>query len=183
MPRITPVDPKNANGKAKELLDVVQKKMGGTPNILTTMARGPAALDAYLKLSGALSESSLSAGLREQVALAVAGANGCEYCAAAHTKIGEGAGLSKDELSSALAGEATDRKAKAAIDFARVLVEKRGWASDGDLEAAREGGLSDGEIMELIGVVVLNIFTNYVNHVAQTDIDFPKVDLPAKASV
>ena len=70
---------------------------GGTPNLLTTMAQAPAVLEGYLSLSGALGSGSLPAGLREQVAMAIAGVNGCEYCASAHTAIGKGAGVAEDQ--------------------------------------------------------------------------------------
>jgi uncharacterized peroxidase-related enzyme len=181
MARIQPVNPDNATGKAKELLETVKKKMGGTPNILTTMARSPAALQGYLNLSGALAEGTLSAGLREQIALAVAGANSCGYCAAAHTAIGKGAGVDEDELAKSLDGEPSDAKAAAAVKFARTLVDKRGFASDEDLEALRNAGFDDGQVVEIVANVALNLYTNYFNHVAETDIDFPKVKVPQGA--
>lgn len=60
------------------------------------------------------------------------------------------------------------------------MVEKRGFVSDDDVAAVRAAGHDDGAIAEIVAHVVANIFTNYVNHVAETEIDFPKVDL-AKA--
>lgn len=181
MPRIHPLKHEHAQGKAKELLDTVKKKMGGTPNILSTMAHSPAALDSYLSLSGALSQGTFPAGLREQIALAVAGASSCEYCAAAHTAIGKGAGVPEQELALALNGEPTDPKAAAAVRFARTMVEKRGWVSDEDIESFKAAGFDDGQVMEMVAVIALNIYTNFINHVAQTEIDFPKVAVPQHA--
>lgn len=181
MPRIQPLNHADAQGKAKDLLDTVKQKMGGTPNILTTMAHSPAALESYLNFSGALSGGTFSAGLREQIALAVAGTNACDYCAAAHTAIGKGAGVPDEELSRALSGEPADAKAAAAVRLARTLVEKRGFASDEEIRAFKAAGFDDGQLMELVAVVSLNLYTNYINHVAQTDVDFPKVDMPQLA--
>ena len=181
MPRIQPVDPAQAEGKQKDLLDAVQKKMGGQPNILRTLAQSPAALESYLSFSAALAGGTLSGKVREQIALAVAGANNCAYCGAAHTAIGKGQGLTDEQATAALAGNAADPKTQAILDFAGAVVEKRGWVEDSDLESARSAGLSDGEIVEVIANVSLNIFTNYFNHAADTEVDFPEVKLPAGA--
>lgn len=183
MPRITPIKHSEAEGKAKDLLDVVKSKLGGTPNLLTSMANSPAVLKSYLEFSGALGEASLSAKVREQVALAIANANKCAYCAAAHTAIGKGAGLTGEQTVAAQRGEADDPKAQAVVSLALAINEKRGWISDEDFNAAKQAGVTDGEILETVAVVTLNILTNYLNHVIGTEVDFPKVDLVETAGV
>jgi uncharacterized peroxidase-related enzyme len=175
MPRITAVDPKQATGKAKELLDGVQAAIGATPNLLRTLAQSPAALEGYLGLSQTLSSGVLSAALREQIALTVAGANHCDYCASAHTLLGRNAGVSEDELTSNLEGRSADPHTQAVLNLAQAIVEKRGFISDQELGIARTAGVSDTEITEVVAAVAQNIFTNYFNHVAQTEIDFPHV--------
>ena len=177
MPRINPIDPGTAEGKARALLEGIRKKYGRVPNLLATLAQAPAALDAYLGLGQALGGGSLDAGLREQIAVAVAGANSCGYCASAHTAIGTTVGVDAAELEANLRGEAADPRTQAALDFALVIVEKRGWASDDDLQRVRGAGFGDGEITEIVVNVVANIFTNNFNHVAQTEIDFPVVEV------
>src|SRR5579872_5264569 len=87
MPRINPVQTAEATGKSKQLLEGVQAKLGITPNLMKTLAAAPAALEAYLNFSGALGGGLLDAKFREQIALAVAQANSCEYCLSAHTVI------------------------------------------------------------------------------------------------
>ena len=176
MPRLQPVNPETATGKAKELLDGVQRAIGGTPNLLRTLAQAPAALDGYLSLSKALSGGALSAALREQIALAVAGENHCDYCASAHTQLGRGAGVAKDELAANLLGRSSDSKTEAVLTFAKAVVKERGFVDDQTVDAARAAGLGDPEIAEIIANVALNVFTNYFNHVAKTEIDFPVVD-------
>src|SRR5258707_7778791 len=98
MPRITPVQPADATGKAKQLLDAVQAKLGLTPNLMKTLATSPAALEAYLNFGAALAGGGFDARLREQIAVAVAQANSCEYCLAAHTALGQLAGLKPEEI-------------------------------------------------------------------------------------
>ena len=183
MSRINPVEPGQASKKSAALLESVNKAIGMTPNILATIGHSSAALEGYLGFSKALGGTSLSAGLREQIALAVGAANGCEYCVSAHTASGKGAGLNDEDLASALRGQSNDPKTEAALRFALAIVEKRGWVDDEDVAAVRAVGFGDAEVVEIIAVVSLNIFTNYFNHVADTEIDFPRVTIPAGAGV
>lgn len=182
MPRLKALVPQEATGKAKELLDAVQKKLGATPNLFRTLANSPAVLEAYLNFNGALSNGLLDAKLRERIALIVGQQNGCQYCVSAHTFIGKAAGLSEAEIVASRRGQAKDTKTAAALTLARALVEKLGAVSDAELDGARSAGLNDGEIAEVIANAALNIFTNYFNHVAETDVDFPKVELEIAAS-
>jgi len=175
MPRITPIDPNTTTGQAKNLLDGVQATLGVTPNLIRTMANSPAVLDAYLALSKALSAGTLSAAHQEQIALTVAGENNCDYCASAHTLIGRKEGVLEDELAANLQGRSSDPHTQAILKLAQAIVVKRGFVSDQDLAEARLAGVSDAEITEVTAGVAKNIFTNYFNHVAQTDIDFPHI--------
>ena len=181
MPRLTVVDPTQAEGKAKDLLQRVDRALGVTPNMMRAMAESPAVLDAYLSFSGALAKGRLSAAVREQIALVAAAENSCDYCAAAHTVLGGRAGVSSEDLAGGLAGEASDPKVAAALRFARAVIREKGFASDDELEAVREAGYGDGEIGEIVGNVALNVFTNYFNSVGETELDFPAVSLPAAA--
>jgi uncharacterized peroxidase-related enzyme len=177
MPRLTAIDPATATGEAKELLDGVQKKLGMAPNIVRTMANSPAVLKAFLGFGEALSGGRFDAKSREAFALTVAGANACEYCASAHTAFSKGLKVDQVEIEHRLDGHSSDPALDAALVFAKKLVEKRGFVDDEDMAAVRAAGHDDGAIAEIVANVVANIFTNYVNHVAQTEIDFPKVDL------
>jgi uncharacterized peroxidase-related enzyme len=181
MTRIQPIDYEQATGNTKELLDAVKAKLGITPNMMKTMAQSPAVLEAYLNFSGALGGGKLNARLREQIALISAEINGCGYCASAHTAIGKLVGLGEDAILAARKGDAADAKTAAALKFARTVVVNRGEVSDTELQAVKDAGFSDGEIGEIVANVALNIFTNYFNEIARTEIDFPKVKPDAKA--
>jgi uncharacterized peroxidase-related enzyme len=164
-----------ADEKSKALLEGVKRSLGMVPNLLQTLAHSPAALNAYISINQALSQA-LSAPLREQIALAVAGANQCDYCASAHAALGAKAGVNEDELIANLRGTSNDEQTRAALRFALAVVKERGWVSDEELSNVRDAGFSDGEIAEIIAVTSVNIFTNYFNHVALTTVDFPHID-------
>jgi uncharacterized peroxidase-related enzyme len=179
MTRIQPINYEQSTEKARELLDAVKTKLGRTPNMMKTMAQSPAVLEAYLNFSGAIGGGKLSARLREQIALISAEINGCGYCASAHTAISKMVGLDEDAILAARNGNAADAKTDAALKFARTVIVNRGEVSDKDLQAVKDAGFSDGEVVEIVANVALNIFTNYFNEIARTDIDFPKVRLGA----
>lgn len=138
------------------------------------MANSPAVLEAYLGFSGALAKGALSARLREQIALAVGESNNCQYCLAAHTALGRMAGLSDEQIADSRRGSSPDRKTEAALAFATKVVSERGLVDDDDVAQLRAAGFDDGDIAEIVANVSLNIFTNYLNHIAETEIDFPK---------
>jgi uncharacterized peroxidase-related enzyme len=174
MSRIQQVAPATATGKAKELLNIVQSKFGMVPNMTRAMANAPAVLDGYMQLSGALSKGTLSAKVREQLDLAISQANDCEYCLAAHSAVGRMVGLTADQILDSRMGTSVDPKVDALIRFARKVVDAHGKVSNSDLDQVRDAGFDDGTIAEVIASVALNVFTNYFNLVADTDIDFPK---------
>lgn len=177
MSRLPTIDPTAAADDTKLLLDGVQKKLGMTPNLFRTMANAPAVLKAYLSLSEGLSGGRFDTRSREAIALAVAGASRCDYCASSHTAFSKRLKVDDAEIDRRLNGHANDPKLDAALVFARKIVDKRGVVSDEDLAAVCSAGHDDSDIAEIVGHVAANIFTNYFNHIAQTELDFPKVDL------
>jgi len=115
--------------------------------------------------------------------LGTAEANQCEYCLSAHSAIGKMVGLSDTEILESRQARAREAEPNAALHFSRLLVEKRGGVSESDINAARKGGLTNGEIAEGVGLTVLNIVTNYSNTAFQMDVDFPRVSPARRASV
>jgi uncharacterized peroxidase-related enzyme len=174
MARITQISPEAATGRAKDLLDAVKHKLGIVPNMTRAMANAPAVLDGYLQLSGALGQGTLTAKAREQIALAVAQANECDYCLAAHSAIGRMVGLTAEQINDSRLGTAVDPKADALIRFANKVLDTRGSVSNGDLDDFRRAGFDDAAISEVVANVALHVLTNYFNRLAETDLDFPK---------
>jgi len=173
MPRLHVVEPNEATGKTAELYTGVEKEIGKVINIFKGMGNSPAALNAYLSLGRALGEGELTAVEREVIALAISEKNECHYCLAAHTAIGAGVGLIAEEALKVRKGEATDPKHEVLVDFVLAIQENKGFVSDADIGTVRTAGYSDGAIAEAVGVVAQTIFTNFFNHVNETEIDFP----------
>ncbi len=176
-----PVDPAAATGKAADLLAAVKAKLGIVPNMTRHMARSPAVLDAYLAMNAALAGGGLGAKLREQIALATAQSNACDYCLSAHSLIGKGAGLDAADIARAREGDADDGRARAVLAFVKALLDARGQVTAGDIAAVRGAGLHDAAIGEVVANVALNVFTNYFNNTVHPAIDFPVVRASADA--
>ena len=177
MSRLNQVNPANAEGRAKDLLDIVKQKLGAAINLTQVMANQPAVLDGYLAFSGALVGGALSPKTREAIALAVAGFNGCEYCASAHTFISKNLKVDEAETRLNQQGQSSDARIQAVLTLVCRILETRGQVTDADIADARSEGLSDADVTEVVAQVALNQFTNYLNNVARTDIDFPVVEL------
>lgn len=165
-----------APAASRPLLDAVNQKLGTVPNLMKLLGQSPAALEGYLSLSGALDKGRLDVKLRESLALALAEVNGCDYCLAAHTYIGKNlVKLSDEQIALARDGHAADARHDAALRFAQQVTRERGRVEDADIAALRAAGFDDGETIEIVLHVALNVLTNYVNNVARTDVDFPRV--------
>lgn len=173
--RIQAVNASTANSETKAVLDVVQNKFGKVPNIFQLMANSPAAVNGYLAFNDALSKGVLSPKLREQIAITVAEVNRCEYCLSAHYAIGKSIGMTDSELEEARLERASDEKSNAALTFVRSMLQRKGDITEASVDTLKAVNMSDAEIAEIIANVALNVFTNYFNLYANTEIDFPRV--------
>jgi uncharacterized peroxidase-related enzyme len=154
----------------------VKKQLGVAPNVFRVTSNSPAALEGYVGLLGALEKGKLPAPTRERIALAVAEANGCDYCLSAHTYLGKNlAHLDDAEMTANRSGASNDPMADAALRFAVKLVRARGHVTDDDVRAVHDAGYDDAQVVEIVQHVALNTWTNYLNLVADTEIDFPVV--------
>ncbi len=174
----TPATIEAAPTASQPMLQAVKKQLGVVPNLFRMVSNSPAALEGYLSLSAALGKGELPAATRERIALAVAEVNGCGYCLSAHTYLGKHvAKLDDAEMSANRDGASTDAMAHAAVHFAAQVAKQRGHISDEDLAQVKAAGYSDAQVIEIVQHVALNTWTNYINEVAQTVIDFPAVSL------
>jgi AhpD family alkylhydroperoxidase len=156
--------------------NAVSKGLGRVPNLLRAIAASPAALHGYLAVNRSLASAVLDAKTQARIALAVAEYNGCDYCLSAQTYLGRHlAALDEAELAANRHGTSKDLNAEAAVRLAAQIVRARGHITDAQVDAVRVAGYGDAEIVEIVLTIALNTFTNYLNEVAQTDIDFPLV--------
>lgn len=177
MSRIPLIDSTQATGDTQATLRQIHGAFGATPNMFKAVANSGSALKSMWSFFGALGHGVIGAKLGEQIAVAVANRNACEYCLAAHTVLGGKAGVTPQAMSDAQAGRSDDPKTAAALRFALQLVEKHGKVTDDDVKAIRSAGFSDEEIVEILAHVALNLFTNYTNIAFDVPVDFPKVAL------
>ena len=177
MNRVPLIDRADTSAERKALLDAIHGAFGATPNMFRAVANSPAALKSMWGSFGALGGGTLGARLGEQIAVAVADRNACSYCLAAHTVLGQKAGASAEEMAAAQLGESSDPKTRAALLFALKVVGQRGQVSGADVQALRDAGFSDEQVVEILAHVALNLFTNYVNLAFDVPVDFPAVRL------
>ncbi|MBI5865764.1 MAG: carboxymuconolactone decarboxylase family protein [Planctomycetes bacterium] len=182
MQRIRSIDPRHAQGRAKELLTAVEKAFGVIPNAAKVMANSPAVLDSFLALSTAMSGVAIGGKLHHQVKLTTSETNTCSYCTSILTAMGPAAGLSAGELIAGRSAKAADARTDAALKFAKVVLESKGKVADDDLRAVRQAGFGDAEIVEIVASVVVGCFTNFLNNVADTELDIPKAEPIASGS-
>ena len=176
MPRVN-LELQSASAASQPLLAQIQQAFGTTPNMFKAVANSPAALQSMWSAFGALGRGTLGARLGEQIAVAIANRNRCEYCLAAHTVLGQQAGASAAEMAAAQVGESGDARTAAAIAFALKVVERRAQVGDDDVARLRQAGFEDEQIVEILAHVALNLFTNYINVALDVPVDFPRVPL------
>jgi len=173
MPRLNVVTEQDVQPPAKEIFARLKSKLGKVPNIYATVAHSPITLKGILDLGAALKEGVYSLKEIETVALSCAEENQCHYCLAAHTAIGKTAGFSEDETVAIRKGTVSDQKLKVLSALAKDIVKTRGLPAQKTIDAFYAAGYNDAALVELIALVSYNIFTNYFNHIAETEIDFP----------
>ncbi|QMV74127.1 peroxidase-related enzyme [Comamonas piscis] len=171
------VSTNNTPAASQAVMAQIQSAFGATPNMFKAVANSPAALQSMWAAFGALGKGSIGAKLGEQLAVAIANYNRCEYCLAAHTVLGQKAGASLADMSAAQIGQSGDPKTAAALDFALKVVAQRAQIIDADVAALRAAGFGDEEVVEIMAHVALNLFTNYINVALDVPVDFPKVAL------
>ncbi|QNN46536.1 peroxidase-related enzyme [Thermomonas brevis] len=171
------LESQSAPAASQPLLAQIQQAFGATPNMFKAVANSPAALQSMWAAFGALGKGSLGARLGEQIAVAIANRNRCEYCLAAHTVLGQNAGASAADMAAAQVGTSSDARTAAALDFALKVVERRAQVDDADIAGLRKAGFDDGQIVEILAHVALNLFTNYINVALDIPVDFPRVAL------
>lgn len=176
MQRLNSVNPETAEGRQNELLDTVESAFGMVPNTAKVMANSPAVLESFLGFSQAMGNSTIGEKLHNQVKLSTSETNSCDYCTSILSAVAPSAGLSADDILAGRTGNSEDRRTKAALAFANHVLESRGKVSDLQLADVREAGFNDAEIVEIVSSVVLGCFTNFLNNVADTDLDIPQAE-------
>lgn len=178
MSRLHTMTESEATGKTAQLFGAIKSSMGKVPNAyLTIGTQSPDILGQMLQLNATLHKGSLSARELEAINLAVSEESGCDYCLAAHTLMAKKAGYTDDETRELRDARFTaDARIDALVQFVQYLVSSRGTVAAERVQAFRQAGFSDQQVVETIGAVSAILFTNMVNRVNDTVVDFPTVN-------
>jgi uncharacterized peroxidase-related enzyme len=172
MPRLHIVDPATETGPGADMLNGPLKAK--QINIFKGLATHAPVLEAFLGFAGGVKGGgTLTPAEHEVIALVTGQHNGCDYCVAAHTQVARGAGIPEELSLSIRQGRAEDDRTQALVDFARAVLETTGCVTDQQLAEFRAAGFDDRAVIEVIGAIAVNTFTNLFNHVNTTEVDFP----------
>lgn len=158
--------------EAEEILSRVEGKYGFRPNLMQEMVASPAAARAYLAGQEAMAGGTLSPAQAQAVQLAVAAYNDCGYCGAVHSKVGRDTGIPETDVAAiADGGLPEDPELRPFVRATRRVLEARGWLDGGDLAELADEGVDREKLFEIVAFVALKTLSNYVNHIAGTEVD------------
>ena len=164
--------PETAPEASRPFLEATKKRFGFSPNIAGALAESPAALEGYLTLARLFAGTSFSPVERQIVLIAASVVNGCAYCVAAHSTMAAGERVAEDVIAALRDGEPiADARLEALRRFVEILVEKRGWASDREVQSFIAAGFSRRQVVEVLLGITQKTLSNYVNHLADTPLD------------
>jgi AhpD family alkylhydroperoxidase len=174
MALLQPIEPNEATGAAKVLLDGLLQRLPRVPNMLALLAHLPTVLGTYLNFTDAFN-SQLPERLRDLISITVAQITGCDYLLSFAHVLSKREGLSDEEMNAARRGESSDGKTAAVLRLAAKAAREHGRVSEGDLAAVLEAGYTDAELVAIVAYISFSVFRVYFNLMAQTSIDFPVV--------
>ena len=164
--------PETAPEASRPLLEATKQRFGFSPNILGALAESPAALEGYLSLAKLFAGTSFTATERQTVLIAASAKNGCAYCVAAHSTMAAGEKVAEDVIAALRDGEPiADARLEALRKFTEILVDKRGWASHGEVQEFINAGYNRRQVIEVLLGITQKTLSNYVNHLADTPLD------------
>lgn len=159
---------------AEQVRDLAKDFYGGfVPNQIKVLnEHSPAAARMYIATMDLVEQGELEDHEREAVILAVSRYNDCHYCTRTHAFLGRQAGLDQETIEAIhKGGLPADARLRTLVQATRRLLDKQGWLEEEDLESLEQAGVGRAELYEINTLIGLKIFSNYVNHVAQTEVD------------
>jgi uncharacterized peroxidase-related enzyme len=162
--------------ESQVLFDTLQKRQGRVANLYATMGYSSHALKGFMDLEETIYKGVFTGKEREAVALIVSQINGCEYCLAGHTVLAIKRGYTKELTLSIRRGQVEDTRLNAIIQLAQSIAENKGKAEQVYIDNFFDAGFDEAALMELVGLVVIRTFTNYVFALTKIPIDAPLAD-------
>ncbi|NCD69760.1 carboxymuconolactone decarboxylase family protein [Mucilaginibacter agri] len=173
MKKIAVPTAEQVSAESQAIFEQLQKRLGKVPNLYATVGYSANALKGFLEFDATLSKGAFNAKERESIALAVSEVNRCEYCLAAHTMLAIKNGLTTDDTLAVRRGQVADARLNAIVQLAKSIAETKGKPGEGLVDNFFNAGLDEAALMELIGLVTVRIFTNYVFAITNVPVDFP----------
>ncbi|WP_438871708.1 carboxymuconolactone decarboxylase family protein [Pedobacter panaciterrae] len=158
---------------SQQMFDQIQSSLGKVPNLYATIGYSESALRGFLAFDSAMATSVFSPKEKEAIALVVSQANSCDYCLAAHTMLARKNGFEKQDILEIRKGKISDPKINALLELARTITVDKGQFGDEALDAFFQVGYDHAALIELIALIALRVFTNYVYAATNIPIDFP----------
>jgi uncharacterized peroxidase-related enzyme len=173
MKKITVPTIEEVSADSKVLFENIHRKMGKVPNLYATMGYSSHALKAFLDMDAELSKGVFNAKEREAIALVVSQVNQCAYCLAGHTIAATRNGLTMEETIEIRKGHSDDQRINAIVQLAKSISEEKGHADPDLFQQFYDAGYDETALMELIGLVTVRVYTNYVFAATEIPVDFP----------
>ncbi|HEY4147466.1 MAG TPA: carboxymuconolactone decarboxylase family protein [Chitinophagaceae bacterium] len=158
---------------ARAVFDQLKKTAGKVPNLYATIGYSGNALASYMAFTQAQAKGTFHAKDREAIYLIVSQINGCPYCLASHTLSGIKSGWTEEETLQLRAGKHPDKKWEAIYQLIYSIIEHRGQADAGLTDAFFAQGYKEAALIDLVALVMIMSFTNYVYRLTEIPIDFP----------
>jgi len=178
MPRLPVLTPENAPSKSIKMLKTTEENFGFVPNLIGVMATSPSLTEAYLSLAGIFSNSTLTPTEQQIVLLTVSHYHECDYCMAAHTAIANMQKVDSSVVNSIRDDlPISDSKLNVLRNFTKLLIEKRGWVGDGDIQSFLDSGYNTNQMLDILVGVAQKTLSNYTNHIAKTPLDEAFTDM------
>ena len=174
MPDFTIHTQETAPAASKPMLEGLQKAIGFVPALYGVLAEAPKALEAYEVLARLFKGTSLTTTEQHVVWLTINYENNCGYCVPAHTGLAKMDAVPDGVIEALRNGTAiADPKLEALRQFTVQVVNKRGWANEGEVQAFLDAGYTRQQILEVILGLAHKVISNYTNHMANTPVDAP----------
>lgn len=165
-PRLARLTPETAVGASRDLLSELVSRHGQVGDMVSTMAHSPAVLGGYLQLTRAMKRAKLKRGVSERISIAIQAQQGCELCLDSHINAARAAGIDEAEIDRSRTGTSADPAITAIIALALQIYREPTTITDEQVTALRDHGYSDREIVDVVGIVTLNILTGAFNLLA-----------------
>jgi len=172
MPRIKQLELQQVPSFVKRIFKHVQDSIGHLPNLYKILAHSPEALNGFLELSKNIKAGVVEPKLNKAITLAVSELSKCDYCLALHTRMALDTGLlSEEECILSRKREGWDEKTDVMFKFVENVYKTAGKVGDSDLDSMRNVGFSDGEMVEIMGIISMILFSNFIGNLGQADLD------------